>query len=246
MNKKRQILVTLCFTLASAFGSAQAQTWQIGSPVAKDVIATLSEDGTTLTISGNGAMMDYGVPIGYDVTRPPFHSYLKSISKVKIENGVTHIGNNAFYVGENKDYCTLTELTIPASVKSIGSAFADCRNLTELTIPKGVESVGCSAFAGCSNLRSVKIPSTVTNLGWEYFNDEYNSSQYGPVFGSCPSLVDIVVDSDNSAYLYEDGVLYTKNKTSILICSKEKNEGFIIPNTVKTIYEYIGTISFGL
>ena len=236
MNKKRQILVTLCLTLVSVFGSAQTQTWQIGSPVAKDVIATLSEDGTTLTISGNGAMMDYGVPIGYDKTRPPFYEYLTSISTVKIENGVSSIGNYAFYYAVYGYYCTLTEVTIPSSVTSIGqSAFGGCTSLTELTIPEGVESVGPGAFGGCSNFRSVKIPSTVTNLGWEYFNDEYNSSQYSPVFGSCPSLVDIVVDSNNPAYLCEDSVLYTKNKKTLLICSREKKGEFIIPNTVNTI-----------
>lgn len=51
-------------------------------------------------------------------------------------------------------YCTsLTSITIPDSVTSIGSsAFNGCASLESITIPDGVTSIGDYAFNGCSSL----------------------------------------------------------------------------------------------
>jgi len=54
MKTIRQIFMVLCMlNVLSGF----AQTWNIGYPNAEDLTATLS--GTTLTISGTGAMKDF-------------------------------------------------------------------------------------------------------------------------------------------------------------------------------------------
>ena len=74
----------------------------------------------------------------------------KDIIEITIPNGVTSIGDHAFYG------CTsLTSITIPNSVTSIGNgAFLAC-SLTSVTIPKSVTSIGELAFYGCSALDSV-------------------------------------------------------------------------------------------
>ena len=73
--------------------------------------------------------------------------------EVKVGNGVTSIGDNAFY------FCTsLTSVTIPDSVASIGgSAFEWCSGLKNVTIPASVTSIGRSAFYDCNKLSSVTI-----------------------------------------------------------------------------------------
>ena len=103
---------------------------------------TLDYDGK-LTISGTGAMKDYD----YNNNQSPVYMN-SSVKKVVIEDGVTSIGNWAFYK------CTsLTTITIPDSVTSIGeSALAGCVNLTSITIPKSVTSIGSGVFDGCNNL----------------------------------------------------------------------------------------------
>ncbi len=80
---------------------------------------------------------------------------------VSIPNGVTSIGEGAFFL------CTsLTSVTMQNGVKSIGEeAFSLCTNLTSITIPNSVTSVGKRAFSGCSSLTSVTIPSSVTSIG---------------------------------------------------------------------------------
>ena len=51
---------------------------------------------------------------------------------------------------------SLTSITIPASVTSIGvSAFYSCDSLTSITIPASVTSIGDFAFYNCTRLADV-------------------------------------------------------------------------------------------
>ena len=53
---------------------------------------------------------------------------------------------------------SLTSVTIPNSVTSIGeAAFDECISLTSVTIPNSVTSIGDFAFYGCDALESVKV-----------------------------------------------------------------------------------------
>ncbi len=111
-------------------------------------------DGTTLTISGNGEMNDYGRD-----DRAPW--YQNTITTVIIEKGVTNIGNYAF-----SDCTELTSITIPGSVTSIGDrAFCGCVGLTSITIPDSVTSIGWGAFEYCDvkELIIAKGSKTVTS-----------------------------------------------------------------------------------
>ena len=67
----------------------------------------------------------------------------------------------------------LTSITIPSSVKSIGTqAFHGCTGLTgKLVIPNSVTSIGGNAFSGCAGLTAVTIGDGVTSIGIEAFKD---------------------------------------------------------------------------
>ena len=101
---------------------------------------------------------------------------VKSATSFVWPEGVTRVGNNAFY-----ECSGLTSLDIPSTVTSIGnSAFDSCSGLTSLDIPSTVTSVGNGAFSKCSGLTSVSIPSTVASIG--------NS-----VFGYCTRLASVTI-----------------------------------------------------
>ena len=111
------------FIIASLLTTATwAQTWQIGSPNAGDVIATLHNG--TLTIRGNGQMQDYNANTGL----APWSSQNTAIISVIIEEGVTSIGILAF-----QNCSSLVDLFLPSSLTRVGSsAFQNCSSLSEI------------------------------------------------------------------------------------------------------------------
>ena len=143
-----------------------------------NVTATL--DGTKLTVAKtdsaeNGNM---GTDGWTAVGTTTWDSVRTTITEVEIQDGVTSIGKEAFYVFSN-----LASVTIPSSVTSIGkSAFMGCSKLTNVTIPSGVISIGKNAFVMCSNLESVTIPNSVTSIDQAAFN-------------GCSSLTSVTIPS---------------------------------------------------
>lgn len=120
-----------------------------------------SIDGTTLIISGSGPMQDYEYIQGDNggISTAPWIG--ESFNKVVIEEGVTSVGNYAFY------WCdAVTDITLPNGITSIGKAsFSGCVELININLPQGIISIGVDAFAECYSLPSVTIPSTVKTIG---------------------------------------------------------------------------------
>lgn len=144
-------------------------------------------DGT-LTISGEGNMTDFSDPRYGSSNLPSWDIYKNNITKVVIEGGVKHVGDNAFY-----GYSNLQAVTFAEGVKSIGSgAFYGCEGIKELLFPSsmkiisgqhntnedvkpqvstfgmggtGTAYMGSEAFRGCAGLTSVTIPRGVIGVG---------------------------------------------------------------------------------
>lgn len=174
------------------------------------------DDNGTLTISGSGKIEDYRSDIDQ-----PWYSNRSDITSVIIEPGVTSIGSQAFY------YCSnLTSITIPSGLTSIGEmAFFYCSALTSVTIPNSVISIGNFAFGSCTGLKSITIPSSVTSI-------ENN------VFQDCTGLTNITVDSSNPSFCSESGVLFNKDKTTLIYCPRGKTGSYTIPDGVTAIEDY--------
>ena len=81
-----------------------------------------------------------------------------------IPDGVEKIANISF------GGSPLTSLTLPGTVKSIGSsAFDGCSRLTSISLPDSLTTIVGGAFKDCSNLRSLKLPPSVTRIGPKAF-----------------------------------------------------------------------------
>ena len=116
-------------------------SWCGGFCIIRDFIGTL-------TISGTGNMKNWN---SNSVTN--WHGMRDRVKTVIIENGVTSIGDRAFYTCES-----LTSIEISESVTSIGDwAFYTCESLTGIEIPSNVTSIEENAFLWCTRLKYIEV-----------------------------------------------------------------------------------------
>jgi len=177
----------------------------------------------TLIISGDGAMPDYTSSF------VPWNVHKSSITSVKINFGVTSIGNNAFFG------CTgLKSIIIPESVTSIGEyAFNNCPSLSSVVFPESLNNISDWAFVGCSGLTSVIIPVSVTFVSSSAFEE-------------CSRLISITVDPANPYYSSEDDVLFSKDGTTLVTFPGGRSGNYFIPESVTSIDDWAFSFCIGL
>ena len=169
-----------------------------------------SLDEGTLTISGTGDMADYDD----DQNTAPWFNYYSDIKHIVISDGVTSIGEWAFYM------CAGAEsVTIPDSVKTIGEyAFYGCLKIDNVKLPYGVESIDGYAFDGCGNLKSITIPGSVTTIGDNSFAACTNLKSISipnsvtsigkRVFYNCKNLASVYMDKSLKTQCENNNVFY--------------------------------------
>lgn len=135
----------------------------------------------------------------------------------KIKNGVL----SKYSEEEN-----VKDVIIPDGVTCIGNrAFFDCGNITRIVIPDSVTDINPNAFEKCYSLTRINIPANVNYID-------------GSAFEECKSLTEITADENNSFYCDINGVLFSKDKKTIISFPAGKTEtAYIVPDTVDTIDE---------
>lgn len=125
------------------------------TPVAADAEQGWSLQDGTLVISAQGAMQDYSA-----AAQTPWFKDRADICKIVVQQGVTTIGDYAFYGCEN-----VTSVTLPDTVTQIGKlAFYGCKELRTLTVPDSVLTVEDYAFAK-AGLQSIVFRGSAPVLG---------------------------------------------------------------------------------
>ena len=111
---------------------------------------------------------------------------------------------------------------IPSSVTSIGdSVFFYCDSLSEIVIPSSVTSIGDWAFSYCVLLKYISIPKSVIGL---------NGNPFAEWNGKLECL------SPN--FVYEDDVLFNKDKSRIISFRKQNIKSYVIPSSVTSIGDW--------
>lgn len=187
---------------------------------------SLNTKDSTITIEGTGSMEDYPEYLAY----APWYDYRSYIANISFPEGITYIGERAFYTCNN-----LRFVSIPGSVKRIGAqafratplehvifgnisfvidsrAFQSCRSLVNLENLEYATSIGNYAFDGCSKLSFVNIAAT-KGIG------EY-------AFQNCTQLMGLIFPDS----LVKIGSYAFYNCTSLTHAN--------LPNSVKTIGDW--------
>ncbi|MBO7448834.1 MAG: leucine-rich repeat protein, partial [Clostridiales bacterium] len=196
-----------------------------------DIYWSLNDEGT-LTLYFDMDCSDTDMPNFRDDRQQPWYEYQDRIYRIRISEGVTYIGNEAFSCLSN-----LEEVEIPSSVTKMGdSCFSYCYSLDSFTFPDTVTSIGGGMFFKCDNLQTVHLPAGLTEIPVSMFsycgtlNKVYMPSTVTSIGNyAFPGDTDFAY----TGYLYYDGTSTQWSKISIGSTGndalKTANICFIVP-----------------
>ena len=165
-NTVKKIMLITGVVLVSLLFSSIAYARQYSGSCGSNVRYVLDDTTGILTISGDGEMNNYS-----NSTSMPWYSQKSKIKTVEVKDGVTSIGNRAFY-----GVSTITSISLPESMEEIGDyAFNGCSSLNDVIFPQSLTALGKRAFYGCRALSEILLPDDIL-----YLEDK--------VFSNCTSL----------------------------------------------------------
>ena len=173
---------------------------------------------------------------------------LEGISGVKLPEGLVEIGNKAFYNCKN-----VSQWNFPSTVKKVGD-YAFCKYDSAIqevfNLNNGLEFIGDGAFAGVYIKGEFKLPSTVKHIGARAFANDTAITKFtfprdletlgeNPL-SNCTGVLEIDIESGNTNFAIYDGILYSANYKTLILCPS----GRVEPVNVKAGTELIGPFAF--
>ena len=174
----------------------------------------------TLTIYGEGAIYDYTIASDNVTIDQPWFDFASLITAVRIEDGITRVGNQSL-----RGLTNLTDLSIGETVTHIGtSAFLRCTSLTELTLPVSISNISSYAFNEDTALKTVRYNGTLD----QWLDIAFSATSANPCF-------------TGKAALYIDGELCE----SIRVDKDIQYAAFSGCSSIKAVDASIGVGSIG-
>lgn len=200
----------------SLFSDGELDLQEADTPADTGIQAAFDADTGILTLSGTGSTGDFSQSV-----RPAWDSYRDQATQIQISSGITQIGSAAFY-----GFSKVTSVSLPDTLETISDgAFAECTSLTSVSLPDSVSRIGDFAFQA-TQITSLTLPASLTTL-----SDKM-------LFG-CEWLRELLVSPDNPSYQSVDGVVFTKDMTTLCLYPPARSgSSYRVPDQVKTIGIY--------
>jgi len=180
------LVLLLCVGMLAVPAAAESYSGSCG-----EALSWSLENGV-LTISGTGPMDDYS-----QRNPAPWQSVADSVQSLRIQEGVTTVGDRAFYHCVN-----MTDATLPESLLTVGaSGFADCYALRRVNLPN-VQVLGESSFYACTSLVNLVLPNTLTTIADQAF---YRCKSLGGI-----TIPASVTEFGRSTFTYCDKLVYVR------------------------------------
>lgn len=164
---------------------------------------------TNLTITGYINACDFRI----------MRDYMPLLAVIDMSSATiqSYTGNQGTALGSSYVYSpkVIPDYAFCNPVKFVGKT-----SLTSISLPSSAIGIGEGAFSFCSGLTNISIPSNITTI----FDGAF-----------CASSASLSVDATNTNYSSQDGVLFNKDKSSLIHCPTNKIGSYYIPQTVTSI-----------
>ena len=188
-------------------------------------------DGGCVIDTANKALVcaagEFTIPDDGSVTvigKNAFNNASRSRTSITVPEGVTEIGENAFYCSY------LKTVSLPSTLKTIGvGAFYGCFYLEDIVLPEGLERIETDAFMHCNKISDITLPDSLTYIGDKAFfectairkfNIPARVTYIGPgALATLGMVTSLTVDDGNTVYHdYENCIIKTGSKNLVAAC----------------------------
>ena len=170
-------------------------------------------------------------------------AYCTKLETVVIPQSVKVVGSGMF-----QGCSSLKTITLP-DVSSIPSyLFQNCRSLETITIPNTVTYIDSYAFADCVKLKDIILSENLSSISSYVFQSDSalvsltlpaHLEKIGQAITRyCPQLEQIKVDPNNAYYCDIDGVIFSKDKKTLMHFPAGRKGSYTIPTGTETIGAY--------
>ncbi len=174
---------------------------------------------------------------------PAISGVVEIPAKVKFDNtvyNITSIGQKAFAGAKH-----LKGIIIPSGIETIGDfAFENCDSLTSVVFPGNPVTLGQGVFFNCTQIADITIGSDWKSVDFTMFrwSDKLTTinvpAKIDKIVGvkKLKNLTTINVDPNNSKLMSDNGMLYSKDGSTLYACPRAYNGYVIIRDGTSTVY----------
>jgi len=180
----------------------------------------------------------------------------QKLSGVTFPGSLRVIGSNAFYqcLALERADLSQTEMTVIAP-----NTFENCQVLSEVELPEGLETIEQYAFFKCNAITEIILPQSLKKIGQGAFQYAHltkveipagvgliGDKEFAAEAFWCDGLKEINVSEDNPSYADVDGVLYSKDRKTLLYYPNGREDTvYEIPKGAEEICGYAFKVPAG-